>query len=129
MNITGSLVFLLILVAALVIAFAGLIYLQIRLSKAASRWPGLILPACTLIVAMAATIANVLLNAQAVCTVTDMGRNCAQTPGSLAATILAAGLVFLVWNIPTLTFGGIYLYQRDRIRLRAELDRMRAQDL
>lgn len=125
MTIAGSLVFLFVLAAV----FAGLVLLQIRLSGTGSRWPGLVLPAISLTVAVCATVANVLLNAAAVCTVTDAGGNCAQTSGSLAAIILAAVLVFLVWNIPTITFGGIYLYRRDRMRLRAELDRMSAQDL
>jgi len=44
-------------------------------------------------------------------------------------TGLAAGAVFLVFNIPTIVFGGIWLHFMERQATREDLKRMRIEDL
>ena len=53
-----------------------------------------------------------------------------QTVGGMSlGYILALGVVFLVSNIPTLIFGGIWLHFKNRRDLREDMKRMRIEDL
>ena len=53
-----------------------------------------------------------------------------QTVGGMSlGYILMLGVVFLVSNIPTLIFGGIWLHFKNRRDLREDMKRMRIEDL
>ena len=94
----------------------GFIILQIRLSKMDSKWPGLVLPAITLLLSLVAAI-TVFARA-------DIGAY-----GNMWNVVLSAFIAFLSNNVSTIVLAGIYLYQRDKINRRAELARMNVQDL
>lgn len=88
----------------------GMIVLQIFLSRTERRWPGLILPICTLLYALL-----VCMNVVRV--------------GSLAETVLFMALLFLLFNIPTYILLAIYFICRQRRKKRKMLDKMNIQDL
>ena len=53
-----------------------------------------------------------------------------QTVGGMSlGYILMLGVIFLVSNIPTLIFGGIWLHFKNRRDLREDMKRMRIEDL
>ena len=53
-----------------------------------------------------------------------------QTVGGVSlGAILVLGVLFLVCNIPTLIFGGIWLHFKNRRDLREDMKRMRIEDL
>lgn len=89
---------------------AGAIVLQIFLSRRESKWPGLVLPAVTLIY----SIVMVLNMAYFV---------------SMARPLLAALGVFLTCNIPTLILLGIYSACRSGRRKKSEMEKMNLNDL
>ena len=88
----------------------GMIVLQIFLSRTERRWPGLILPICTLLYALL-----VCMNVVRV--------------GSVAETVLFMALLFLLFNIPTYILLAIYFICRQRRKKRKMLDKMNIQDL
>ena len=88
----------------------GMIVLQIFLSRTERRWPGLILPICTLLYALL-----VCMNVVRV--------------GSLAETVLFMALLFLLFNIPTYILLAIYFICRQRRKKMKMLDKMNIQDL
>ena len=88
----------------------GMIVLQIFLSRTERRWPGLILPICTLLYALL-----VCMNVVRV--------------GSLAETVLFMALLFLLFNIPTYILLAIYFICRQRRKKKKMLDKMNIQDL
>lgn len=104
----------LVTIAILLLILAGLIALQFRLSRAHDRWPGLVLPAISLLFAIFAAAGPVIT---------------LDASGGPWPAITATVATFLIFNIPTAAFAGIYLHQRERLSVRHELDRMRAQDL
>lgn len=96
----------------LLVLLVGSVFLQVHLSKSASRWPGLVLPGIFLVL----SLANIL--------------NYAVMPGESGAMV--AGklvVVVLLGNIPTLIYLGIYAAGRKKMRMKSELDKMGAQDL
>lgn len=99
-------VWLVILLALLV----GGIFLQIYLSRRESRWPGLVLPMLTFL----CSLVNVL--------------NIMDT-GSVAQNMLLVLTTLLLGNLPTLVLLAIYWSGRERLKKRAELDKMNIQDL
>ena len=101
-------------IATLLLILAGLIALQFRLSRAHARWPGFILPVISLLFAIFAAAGPVITP---------------DTSGGPWPAITATVATFLISNIPTAVFAGVYLHQRERLSVRHELDRMRAQDL
>ena len=95
----------------LVLVFGvGTILLQIFLSRRQSRWPGLILPALTLLysLVMVLKVANT---------------------GDLATALLAMGVTFLLSNLPTLILLVIYAACREQYRRKKQMERMNIQDL
>ena len=95
---------------ALLVLLVGTVLLQIFLSKRESKWPGLVLPAITLIY----SIVMVLNMAYFV---------------SIARPLLAALGVFLSCNIPTLLLLGIYSACRSGRRKKSEMEKMSINDL
>lgn len=95
----------------LVLVFGvGAILLQIFLSRRQSRWPGLILPALTLLYSLVMVL------------------NVANT-GDLASALLAMGVTFLLGNLPTLILLVIYAVCREQYRRKKQMERMNIQDL
>ena len=95
----------------LVLVFGvGAILLQIFLSRRQSRWPGLILPALTLLysLAMVLHVANT---------------------GDLASALLAMGITFLLGNLLTLILLVIYAACREKYRKKKQMEKMDIQDL
>ena len=100
-----------------IIVFVGVIciavpLLQWRLSKCASRLPGLVLPIITLLYALLAVCSYVVYDGQTVL--------------SIALNLL---LIFLLSNIPTFILLAIYFGVRSSLRKRSAIDRMNIQDL
>lgn len=95
----------------LVLVFGvGAILLQIFLSRRQSRWPGLILPALTLLYSLVMVL------------------NVANT-GDLASALLAMGVTFLLGNLPTLILLVIYAACREKYRKKKQMEKMDIQDL
>ena len=89
---------------------AGVVLLQIFLSRRESRWPGLVLPLISFLYALL-----LVLNAAHFV--------------SMAHTVLTMVLVFVIGNIPTAVLLAIYFACRGKRKKRDELERMRIEDL
>ena len=88
----------------------GAILLQIFLSRRQSRWPGLILPALTLLYSLVMVLS-----------VTNTG--------DLATALLVMGITFLLGNLPTLLLLAIYAACREKYRKKKQMEKMDIQDL
>ena len=88
----------------------GAILLQIFLSRRQSRWPGLILPALTLLYSLVMVLS-----------VTNTG--------DLATALLVMGITFLLGNLPTLLLLAIYAVCREKYRKKKQMEKMDIQDL
>ncbi|MCD8342367.1 MAG: hypothetical protein LUC87_09520 [Clostridiales bacterium] len=112
---TSSSVYVISTLVLFLIVVVGGIALQIFLSRRESRAPGLILPALTLVGALAATLVVVLrlIGAEA----------------SLVEWFVGVAVTFLVGNIPTIVLLGIYFGCREKFRRKKMMDRMNIQDL
>jgi len=73
-----------------ILIFIGLIILQVFLSKKESKWPGLILPGCSIIIALTAALSAGVFIVR-------------------GAPIITAILLFLFCSIPTLVYTIIYI--------------------
>jgi len=91
---------------------AGLIFLQIFLSKKSGKWPGLVMPVISFLFSFV-----YLLNIAA----PSAGEN-----SGVFLTVLA---VFLTGNIPTAVLLAIYFACREKMRKNAQLNKMNIQDL
>lgn len=90
---------------------AGMIFLQVYLSRMERRWPGLILPMCSL--------------AYALLVVFSLGFYDAHHGEMLAQVVL----VFILTNLPTVVLLAIYFACRSGRRKKDELEKMKLQDL
>ncbi len=120
-----------------VLPFALLVVLQVWLCRKGRRL-GLILPVLSLLLSLV-----LLLNLAAfsrgggnTLTIYDEAGNVVEQrveperPQEVPVRALAAaGVLFLVGNIPTLVFGGIWLAQKNRDDLQDDLKKMSIQDL
>lgn len=116
------------------------IALQVYLSKRKNKWVGLILPTVCIIVSLFVVLGIVtftsVLTTQ-VTTVTDKGEMVEQVVDerkneSLMSTkslILSAGIIFVIYNIPTLILIGIYVGCRKKNKENLQLEKMNIQDL
>lgn len=91
---------------------AGVIALQIFLSKRESRWPGLVLPALELLVSFLYPLYML-----------------APSGGVTGGFVLEMLLVWLMANIPTLVLLAIYFACREKQRRKKQLEKMNIQDL
>jgi len=73
-----------------ILVFIGLVILQVFLSKKESKWPGLILPGCSLTISITAAFIS--------------GR-----PTAMGSSIMNAVLLFSICSIPTLVYTIIYI--------------------
>jgi hypothetical protein len=124
------------------LVFAGMIWLQIVLSKRKNKWLGLILPlvtVCFSILAISVTPTYVTKSPQTVVEreVTQSGEvveniitNIPQegSPGAVPLFFTGAYL-FLLYNIPTAILLIIYALCRSQQKNKMELERMNIQDL
>ena len=121
--------------------FGLLAALQVWLCRKSARL-GLILPVLSLLLSVVLVFSLVVLQratASGTLTVTDERGQAVQQEvweeenlsggAPVGETIAAAVVVFLVTNIPTVVFGGIWLHYKGREDTRADLRRMRVQDL
>lgn len=94
---------------------SGLALLQIFLSKTQSKWPGLVLPGCSIFLSLIAGFGFLLF--------TIAG----------ARVILSAIGIFVLFNIPTLIYLAIYMIVRnnknDLSKKNQEIQKMNIQDL
>ena len=125
-----------VVIATLIVfiaAVAGIVILQVFLSKKESKWAGLILPAMSLFVSLTGALGVLLFSAlTGTLTTTADGEIIEHTvtqAGDISSVILSAGYVFLLCNIPTGVFLAIYAACRGRSRQRRNLDKMSVQDL
>jgi predicted MFS family arabinose efflux permease len=103
MVLSGLLIFLLLL-------GAGMIVLQIFLSRKESKWPGLILPIITFGVSLTIVFGLVHINSSSPMTATTI-------------------VTFLTFNIPTAVLLVIYAICRGKYKKQRELEKMNVQDL
>lgn len=128
----------------LLLPIALLVALQVWLCRKNVKL-GLILPGITLALSLVLSI-SLAVYSMASGTVTSGGVNYMAANGNEIAvsepkmeenieiafaprTLIAAGVVFLVANIPTVVFGGIWLHYKGRQDTYEDLKRMRIEDL
>lgn len=104
-NATVALFFVLVLLV-------GGVFLQIFLSKKNSKWFGLILPAITFLYSLLMVLGLAVYDGM---------------DGREIFILIAS--TFLLSNIPTIVLLGIYFGCREKMKLRAELEKMSIQDL
>lgn len=105
MRITNTLI-----LAVLVIA--GIVCLQIFLSKRESKWPGLVLPVLAFLFGLLYPLNMV-----------------APSEGISVSFIIQMILVWIMGNIPTIVLLAIYFGCRGKQRRNKQLDKMNIQDL
>lgn len=93
--------------------FAGVVWLQVFLSKMESRWPGLVLPIISVVVSSLLVLTNFL-------NVDNMSG--LELFGMLAITLLLA-------NIPTIIFLAIYFALKANQKKKKAVEKMNIQDL
>ena len=141
-----------ILLVIIVVGLAGLIALQIFLSKKESKWPGLILPIISFCLSVVVVLGmagpsyndtdpiqvieqtideNGVVSEAAAPETADAEQGVQETQKTQGILPMAAqvGSVFLLYNIPTIIFMAIYLGSREKRRQRKALEKMLAQDL
>lgn len=101
-----------VMIIVFVLILAGIVVLQIFLSRRVSRLPGLVLPLLSLLFSFL-VISNIAA---------EPDSTAVQLAGMLAAS-------FLIYNIPTLILLAIYFACRESRKKQREMDRMNAQDL
>ena len=133
----------LIALLALIALFAGTIVLQVYLSRRESRWPGLVLPILSFILALTAALGMVVFNypASGKLTVTGVDSDGTVTNQTvpvelegaeehgIGKALIGGGIVFLVCNIPTVIYTAIYCGEREKYRRREQMKKMNIQDL
>lgn len=112
MNSIPIMIFLVLMLATL----AGLIALQIFLSRQEAAWPGLILPVLSLLFSLLTALSMVLYMA-------------APADASDWAFVSTVGGVFLMTSIPTVLYLGIYFACREKRRRKKQMEKMNIQDL
>lgn len=123
--------------------FAGTIVLQVYLSRREGRWPGLVLPILSFVIALTAALAVGVANSYTgtgKLTVTEVnsdGTVTTQTtpvePGEdereIGEALIRGVIVFLTANIPTVIYTVIYFGEREKFRRREQMKKMNIQDL
>lgn len=131
MGIVGLIVYLFVIM----LPIGLLVLLQVWLCKKSVRL-GLILPGISLVLSMVLVFSMAAFGriGGGGLRVTDENGNVIQeetikAPPIKAGEVVAVGLVFLVSNIPTVVFGGVWLHYKGRKDTLDDLKRMRIEDL
>lgn len=98
-----------VLIVFLVLVVGGIL-LQIFLSKRESRWPGLVLPLLAFLQSLLGPL-NVM------------------DTGSVSRNVLTVLVTLLAGNIPTLALLAVYWAVREKRRVKAQIDRMKIDEL
>lgn len=98
---------------ALIVCLAILVVIQIFLSKAESKWIGLILPALTFLCSLLVTLGLLVMMIY--------------MPG--ADTILMLFGLFILGNIPTVILLVVNYVCREKVWKKKEIEKMKIQDL
>ena len=120
--------------------FVGIIALEVWLSRRRSRWPGLILPAVTLVLSLLMVLGFVAFSrggATAEMQVIDQEtgeivyqeQTVETEPDWTLGDAAQLGVVLLVGNIPTFVLLGAYYIGREKLRREKMLEKMNIQDL
>ena len=120
--------------------FVGIIALEVWLSRRRSRWPGLILPAVTLVLSLLMVLGFVAFSrggATAEMQVIDQEtgeivyqeQTVETEPDWTLGDAAQLGVVLLVGNIPTFVLLGTYYIGRENLRREKMLEKMNIQDL
>ena len=120
--------------------FVGIIALEVWLSRRRSRWPGLILPAVTLVLSLLmvlgfAAFSRVGATAEMQVIDEETGEVVYQEqtvetePDWTLGDAAQLGVVLLVGNIPTFVLLGTYYIGREKLRREKMLEKMNIQDL
>ena len=120
--------------------FVGIIALEVWLSRRKSRWPGLILPAVTLVLSLLMVLGFVAFSrggATAEMQVIDQEtgeivyqeQTVETEPDWTLGDAAQLGVVLLVGNIPTFVLLGTYYIGREKLRREKMLEKMNIQDL
>ena len=131
------------LLVIIIVGFAGLVVLQVFLSKKDSKWLGLILPIITFCISVIAVLGMAAfsynVDSATVQTIDENGvvteaaapgtGDAAQGTQGILAAAAQVGSVFLLYNIPTIIFMAIYLGFRGKQLQRKALEKMQVQDL
>ena len=95
-----------------ILLLAGIVFLQIFLSKREDKWPGLVLPIMAFLFGLLFPL-NMI----------------APSEGVSAGFVFQLILVWLLGNIPTILLLAIYFGCRGKQRRRKQLDKMNIQDV
>lgn len=120
--------------------FVGIIALEVWLSRRKSRWPGLILPAVTLVLSLLMVLGFAAFSrggATAEMQVVDeetgeivyQEQTVETEPDWTLGDAAQLGVVLLVGNIPTFVLLGTYYIGREKLRREKMLEKMNIQDL
>ncbi|MGN0754156.1 MAG: hypothetical protein ACI4ME_06820 [Aristaeellaceae bacterium] len=96
----------------ILLAYAGVLVLQVFLSKTESKWPGLVLPGIAFLMSLMYPFLMV-----------------APSEGVTVGFIAQMILVWLLGNIPTLILLGIYFACRGKKKRSKQIEKMNIQDL
>lgn len=101
-----------------VLVTAGAIYLEFRLAKTESKWPGLVLPLVTFLYSLLVLFAYLSWDSIA--------------PGSGVSIVgesVSFFFAFLIANIPTFVFLAIYFAVREKKKRDEQMEKMHIKDL
>lgn len=120
--------------------FVGIIALEVWLSRRKSRWPGLILPAVTLVLSLLMVLgfaafsrggatAEMQVIDQETGEIVYQEQTVETEPDWTLGDAAQLGVVLLVGNIPTFVLLGTYYIGREKLRREKMLEKMNIQDL
>ena len=120
--------------------FVGIIALEVWLSRRRSRWPGLILPAVTLVLSLLMVLgfaafsrggatAEMQVIDQETGEIVYQEQTVETEPDWTLGDAAQLGVVLLVGNIPTFVLLGTYYIGREKLRREKMLEKMNIQDL
>lgn len=120
--------------------FVGIIALEVWLSRRRSRWPGLILPAVTLVLSLLMVLgfaafsrggatAEMQVIDQETGEIVYQEQTVETEPDWTLGDAAQLGVVLLVGNIPTFVLLGTYYIGREKLRREKLLEKMNIQDL
>lgn len=124
-----------LLIPFIILFFAGIVILQIFLSKNKNKWLGLILPMVFLLISLMGVLGISFYPTQTtqMHTVTENGviidKVIKSSPGDAGSLLITVVVTFFVYNIPTVILLLIYAACRKNIKKNKRLDKMKVQDL